>query len=75
MTQTAAASALAAATASRWAKLIVRRMLMIILDQTITTVALPSIQSDLHFSQSNLAGSSTPCRARRAAASRGPLAT
>ena len=29
--------------------------LMIILDQTIVNVALPSIQSDLHFSQSNLA--------------------
>jgi len=42
---------------SRWAKLIVlcAGMLMIILDQTITTVALPSIQSDLHFSQSSLA--------------------
>jgi EmrB/QacA subfamily drug resistance transporter len=30
-------------------------MLMIILDGTIVNVALPSIQSDLHFSQSNLA--------------------
>src|SRR5215831_17703548 len=42
---------------SRWAKLIVlcAGMLMIVLDQTITTVALPSIQSDLHFSQSSLA--------------------
>ena len=29
--------------------------LMIILDQTIVNVALPSIQTDLHFSQSNLA--------------------
>ena len=29
--------------------------LMIILDQTIVNVALPSIQNDLHFSQSNLA--------------------
>src|SRR6201747_791173 len=28
---------------------------MIILDQTIVNVALPSIQSDLHFSQSSLA--------------------
>ena len=28
---------------------------MIILDQTIVNVALPSIQSDLEFSQSNLA--------------------
>ncbi len=53
MTQIAAP----APVASRWAKLIVlcAGMLMIILDQTITTVALPSIQSDLHFSQSNLA--------------------
>ncbi len=57
MTQTAAAPAPAAVATSRWAKLIVlcAGMLMIILDQTITTVALPSIQSDLHFSQSNLA--------------------
>src|SRR5258705_8348087 len=30
-------------------------MLMIVLDQTITNVALPSIQDDLGFSQSNLA--------------------
>jgi MFS family permease len=30
-------------------------MLMIILDATIVNVALPSIQSDLHFSQSSLA--------------------
>src|SRR5262245_52039029 len=30
-------------------------MLMIILDQTIVNVALPSIQSDLRFSQSSLA--------------------
>src|SRR5438034_10178388 len=30
-------------------------MLMIVLDQTIVNVALPSIQSDLGFSQSNLA--------------------
>ena len=29
--------------------------LMIILDQTIVNVALPSIQNDLHFSQSSLA--------------------
>src|SRR6187200_3277235 len=30
-------------------------MLMIVLDATIVNVALPSIKSDLHFSQSNLA--------------------
>lgn len=30
-------------------------MLMIILDQTIVNVALPSIQTDLRFSQSSLA--------------------
>src|SRR5207247_7694622 len=30
-------------------------MLMIILDATIVNVSLPSIQSDLHFSQSSLA--------------------
>jgi EmrB/QacA subfamily drug resistance transporter len=54
MTQTVAPSP---ATDARWAKLIVlcAGMLMIILDQTITTVALPSIQGDLHFSQSSLA--------------------
>ena len=34
--------------------------LMIILDQTIVNVALPSIQSDLHFSQSAWPGWSTP---------------
>jgi EmrB/QacA subfamily drug resistance transporter len=41
----------------RWAALIVlcTGMLMIILDSTIVNVALPSIQSDLHFSESNLA--------------------
>jgi EmrB/QacA subfamily drug resistance transporter len=41
----------------RWIALIVlcAGFLMIILDQTIVNVALPSIQSDLHFSQSNLA--------------------
>ncbi len=41
----------------RWVALIVlcAGFLMIILDQTIVNVALPSIQSDLHFSQSNLA--------------------
>jgi EmrB/QacA subfamily drug resistance transporter len=42
---------------SRWPALIVlcAGMLMIILDQTIVNVALPSIQSDLGFSQSSLA--------------------
>jgi EmrB/QacA subfamily drug resistance transporter len=41
----------------RWIALIVlcAGFLMIILDQTIVNVALPSIQTDLHFSQSNLA--------------------
>ena len=41
----------------RWAKLVVLcvGMLMIILDQTIVNVALPSIQDDLGFSQSSLA--------------------
>src|SRR3981081_1612143 len=41
----------------RWIALIVlcTGMLMIILDSTIVNVALPSIQSDLGFSQSNLA--------------------
>jgi len=41
----------------RWIALVVlcAGFLMIILDQTIVNVALPSIQSDLHFSQSNLA--------------------
>src|SRR6266566_7702205 len=42
---------------SRWLTLVVlcAGFLMIILDQTIVNVALPSIQNDLHFSQSNLA--------------------
>ena len=41
----------------RWVALVVlcAGFLMIILDQTIVNVALPSIQTDLHFSQSNLA--------------------
>src|SRR5437763_11749765 len=41
----------------RWIALVVlcAGMLMIVLDQTIVNVALPSIQSDLGFSQSNLA--------------------
>src|SRR6266487_565806 len=42
---------------SRWIALVVLcvGMLMIILDQTIVNVALPSIQTDLGFKQSNLA--------------------
>jgi EmrB/QacA subfamily drug resistance transporter len=42
---------------SRWIALVVLcvGMLMIVLDATIVNVALPSIQQDLHFSQSNLA--------------------
>jgi EmrB/QacA subfamily drug resistance transporter len=42
---------------ARWIALVVlcAGFLMIILDQTIVNVALPSIQLDLHFSQSNLA--------------------
>jgi len=52
MTQT-----IAATSTSRWLALVVlcAGMLMIILDQTIVNVALPSIQSDLGFSQSSLA--------------------
>src|SRR5919106_6079990 len=47
----------AASDRSRWIALIVlcAGFLMIILDQTIVTVALPSIQSNLGFSQSSLA--------------------
>src|SRR6516165_7240448 len=47
----------AAADRRRWTALIVlcAGMLMIILDQTIVNVALPSIQRDLGFSQSSLA--------------------
>ncbi len=42
---------------SRWVALVVLCMgfLMIVLDQTIVNVALPSIQRDLNFSQSGLA--------------------
>src|SRR5437588_9068198 len=41
----------------RWVALVVlcAGMLMIVLDATIVNVALPSIQGDLHFSQSSLA--------------------
>jgi EmrB/QacA subfamily drug resistance transporter len=54
MTQTPLAPA---ADRSRWIALVVlcAGFLMIILDQTIVNVALPSIQTDLHFSQSALA--------------------
>src|SRR4051794_11956727 len=46
-----------AADRSRWIALVVLcvGMLMIVLDATIVNVALPSIQSDLGFSQSSLA--------------------
>ena len=46
-----------AADRSRWLALVVlcAGMLMIVLDATIVNVALPSIQDDLGFSQSNLA--------------------
>ena len=52
MTETAALSE-----RNRWIALVVlcAGFLMIILDQTIVNVALPSIQTDLHFSQTNLA--------------------
>src|SRR6516164_2849584 len=42
---------------SRWIALVVlcAGALMIILDMTIVNVALPAIQRDLHFTQSNLA--------------------
>jgi len=48
---------IAATDRSRWIALVVlcAGALMIILDMTIVNVALPSIQHDLHFSQSNLA--------------------
>src|SRR5919108_977713 len=44
-------------TSSRWLSLIIlcAGFLMIVLDQTIVNVALPSIQRDLGFSQSSLA--------------------
>src|SRR5438445_7292005 len=42
---------------TRWITLVLLcvGMLMIVLDVTVVNVALPSIQSDLHFSQSSLA--------------------
>src|SRR6187200_3149492 len=57
MTETAAQPATAPAERDRWIALLVlcAGFLMIILDQTIVNVALPSIQSDLDFSQSRLA--------------------
>src|SRR6188472_2560954 len=57
MTETAAQPATAPAERDRWIALVVlcAGFLMIILDQTIVNVALPSIQSDLGFSQSSLA--------------------
>ncbi len=53
----ASVSQLAGDDRSRWIALVAlcAGFLMIILDQTIVNVALPSIQNDLHFSQSNLA--------------------
>ena len=50
-------SELPSADRSRWIALVAlcAGFLMIILDQTIVNVALPSIQNDLHFSQSSLA--------------------
>ena len=61
MTRTGTATAIpdrhAAGDRNRWVALVVlcAGMLMIILDQTIVNVALPSIQQDLGFSQSSLA--------------------
>src|SRR5205823_13957127 len=62
MTETAVQNSQGAAPArpaerNRWIALVVlcAGMLMIVLDQTIVNVALPSIQSDLSFSQSSLA--------------------
>ena len=53
----ASVSQLPGADRSRWIALVAlcAGFLMIILDQTIVNVALPSIQNDLHFSQSSLA--------------------
>ena len=49
-------------TRNRWIALSVLCLgtLMIVLDTTIVNVALPSIQSDLGFSQARWRGSSTP---------------
>src|SRR5215204_6248160 len=57
MSTAAAAATEATPERSRWAALVVLcvGMLMIVLDATIVNVALPSIQSDLEFSQSSLA--------------------
>src|SRR5207249_9932105 len=48
---------LESSTRARWVALCVlcSGMLMIVLDQTVVNVALPSIQRELHFSQSGLA--------------------
>ena len=56
-TQPVSASVQDASERQRWIALVVlcAGFLMIILDQTIVNVALPSIQRDLHFSQSSLA--------------------
>ena len=57
MSSLASAPPAAQSTDRRWTALVVlcAGMLMIILDQTIVNVALPSIQDDLGFSQSSLA--------------------
>jgi EmrB/QacA subfamily drug resistance transporter len=57
MSQTVAAAARTRTERERWIALVVlcAGFLMIILDQTIVNVALPSIQGDLGFSQSSLA--------------------
>ena len=57
MSQTSQTRLAAGADRQRWIALLVlcAGFLMIILDQTIVNVALPSIQADLHFSQSALA--------------------
>src|SRR6201993_4516728 len=57
MTQQPQAHAQTETDTRRWFALVVlcAGFLMIILDQTIVNVALPSIQTDLHFSESNLA--------------------
>ena len=57
MTETALATSPAQGDRSRWVALYVlcAGVLMIVIDMTIVNVALPSIQDDLGFSQSNLA--------------------